>query len=1128
MKQFWVKFIDIVNQFPNAVAIQDKGRAVTYRELATSAAGIGEDLKSKGATAETLVALELEKSADYITAMLGCWYAGAAFVPLPPSLPQERRDYIISHTHIQHKILVDNKAIPFHGKLSPAPVSEDTLAYIIYTSGSTGVPKGVMVEHRGIVNFLETQREIFDVTSNSSYLFYLSILFDAAVSDIGVCLLTGAKIVIEEPEVLRDGHRFVKSLQQAQITHMDIPPSLLKTLPINEMPESLETIIIGGDVCPPDVVRQWSKEYRVVNVYGPTEATVCTSLCVCDAALWEKPLIGDPIPNVSYFILNEEMKPVNEGELYIGGNSLARGYFKQPELTDQKFIHHEGQRLYKTGDKVHHNEDGTIEFLGRIDRQFKLRGQLVEPDEIEARLMAHPSITKAAVLKRNEKLVAFISMNKEVTTIALENWLQQSLPEWMIPNHFEFLQNLPITGTGKTDYSVLKTLPLKSGVGAFLVPPTTDIEQKLWTIWKDILKHEDFGVTDDFFAVGGDSLGIIRMTLEAERQGLPFIGTSLASCRTIQKLAKETRVATNYLPTDGLKQDVAFDGKWKSLFDQAKQRPFLQNSEKNIFLTGAAGFLGGRLLRELLNKTKADIYCLVRAENSTEALARLKKSAGTLTPEEMQRIKPLSGNLAEPYFGLDKIIWEKLTVKIDTIYHCAARVNMVLDYQDLRADNVTSTQEILRFACTGSRKHLHYASTLSVFVATDQNTGRSMETDRLDAVERVYGGYAQTKWASEWMLLQVPQDVCIITNYRFGLITGDTKTGFCSDHDFLTMFVKGLSSLHVAPEGFDEKLFVDITPIDYAVEAMLHLSLNGNHNVYHIANPQSLSLGRLLSAIERKGITIKRLPVERWKDVIENRAITTEETSSSLALCRCLPDEFEKRRVMDLFQATDIVFDTTQTEIDLKGTSLKCPTASDDLLDLYINSIFKDHKSLLKICVFGPESTGKSTLVEKLAETYQEPFASEFAKDLIFAQNGEIAIDDMPRIARGQIENEINAAKKADQILLCDTDLITTTIWSDKLFGECAQWIKDAADLQEYDLYFLMDIDTPWVDDVHRFLPEDREHFFERCKQELETRNLKYVVLSGSWDQKYAKACQEVNTTLKKFGYNQDNKKGAA
>ncbi|TNE25516.1 MAG: NAD-dependent epimerase/dehydratase family protein [Alphaproteobacteria bacterium] len=773
-----------------------------------------------------------------------------------------------------------------------------------------------MVEQRGIVNFLDAQIDAFHINDNSRSLFYLSIAFDASISDIGTALLSGAALVIEDDSTLRDGKKLVAALQEKHITHMDVPPSLLGILSIDDMPESLETIIIGGEVCPPDTVRAWARRFRVINVYGPTETTVCTSLIACDADDWGKPLIGTPFPNVTYII--------EDDELLIGGMQLARGYLNRDDLNTEKFVLRGTERFYKTGDKVQRDDNGQIVFLGRNDRQFKLRGQLVAPEEIEAQLREHPQVTKAAVLKRPlydggaEALVAFIEGAAEDD---LQTHLAQKLPKWMLPQHIACLPQIPETVTGKSDFAQLRTLDLQVAPIATTLPETAQ-EKTLHNIWAAILKKSDFGIDDDFFAIGGDSLAVIHLSLAAEKQDLRISPALLVQYPTIRKLAEALDARADdsgALPCDWLKRDVAFDTNWQTLINAAAKRPQNETTKPaKIFLTGATGFLGGRLLSELLAQTSAEIVCLVRDPSRMS----IKDS----------RITTVSGDLEQPYFGLPANVWQELADGIDTVYHCAARVNVVQPYEVLRTANVAGTREVLRVALTGKRKKLHIASTLSVFVATDQNSGTLLESDRLENTKYVYGGYAQTKWAAEYMLLQVPKAACDITHYRFGLITGDSETGSCSETDFLKIFARGIRSLGAVPEGFGEKLLIDITPVDYAAAAMAHLSLHGAEEIYHIAGSGALSLKKLTAAIGN----IREMPAQQWQQSFQNKDMTTEESAAYLALCRCL-DDFDRYRTMDLFQATGVTFDTAHCTRDY-GTA--CPPPSDALIRLYLDHIF--------------------------------------------------------------------------------------------------------------------------------------------------------------------------------------------
>jgi nonribosomal peptide synthetase DhbF len=258
---------------------------------------------------------------------------------------------------------------------------------------------------------------------------------------------------------------------------------------------------------------------------------------------------------------------------------------------------------------------GGIEFLGRMDRQFKLRGQLVEPDEIEARLLTHPRVMKAAALKRDERLVAFVQCEGAVNEAELRAHAARALPGWMVPQHVAALADWPLTATGKTDMAALRQLPLTMD-RRDIVMPRTETEQALWQVWRDILGHDDFGVTDHFFDAGGDSLDVIRLTLAAERAGISFTGNDLAAAGTIARLAQGQVQGDGGLDTAWLKRDVAFDAAFENLLQAAALRPESPlAASRKVLVTGAAGFLAGYVIRELLAQTTAEIHCLARGQD---------------------------------------------------------------------------------------------------------------------------------------------------------------------------------------------------------------------------------------------------------------------------------------------------------------------------------------------------------------------------------------------------------------------------------------------------------------------------------------------------------------------------------
>lgn len=984
-------FKNIVDAYRDKDAIVTQGKdRVTYGQLFSKACRTAKLIQAAGIEEGEPVGIGISKSAAYIASMLGTWIAGAAFVPIDPVLPKERAQFIINQAKIRLALVSHDGAASLASLgVRTLPVDNDwsddggfaklarekidyvpkRLAYIIYTSGSTGRPKGVMVSHAGIWNFLSQQIEAFQFEPGSRSLFVLSTNFDASVSDIGCALLAGSTLFIEPPGLLAPGPHFMDLLKEREITHMDVPPSLLKTMSCDQAPSSLKTIVIGGEACAPDVVRSWARKCLVVNVYGPTEATVCTSLGACDAQTWERPLIGQPLRNVEYIILDEKAQPVPDGtagELYISGIQLAIGYVDEPQLTAKKFLTLNGKRYYRTGDLIVRCSDGEYQFLGRVDRQFKLRGMLVEPEEIEARLAAHVDIARAGVLKRplrqggpGEKLVAFIQAKdgKAIDPGELKRHLSKSLPLWMVPQIFEFVETMPLTVTGKVDLSHLREVPLKAAPGSeFTVSAQTATQKLLVEVWRQIFALEFVGIHDDFFELGGDSLNVIEAVLAAHLRGLTISPDMLVAHSTIYDLsqkideARASEASTEYLAENALssqflRQDIqAANGKDTS---STNRQEVNSRKPRNIFMTGSTGFLGSRVLLEILEKTNCTIFCHVRAGTAEAGMKRILHAAeqhgSSLSEEQRKRILPVLGDLTSRNLGLSEPAWRELADKVDTVFHSAATVNMVKDYFELKAANVDGTREISRFLKQGCKKHLHYASTLSVFVATDRNSGIAREDDALDGEFQVYGGYAQTKFAAELLLRSVSADTGPITFYRFGLLTGDSKTGASAKDDFLNMFARGLSTLGCVPESECE-MTVDITPVDYAAAAMAHIALQdtktGISNTYHIANSRGLSLRSLIEVMGRIGFPLAVLPAEEFLARLQNKAqkFSAEESAACLALCRALgsKDSFGQFRTMDLFQATGITFDSTHTAAALQGTSIACPAPSNDLIELYL------------------------------------------------------------------------------------------------------------------------------------------------------------------------------------------------
>jgi amino acid adenylation domain-containing protein/thioester reductase-like protein len=1097
-------FESIVAKYPDNAAVIVAGEvAYTYAQLAARARSIALKLQSEGVQPGDIVGISIVKSADYICAMLAIWYAGAAFVPMDPALPVERLHFMVDEASVKIVVVNDSGAASavsaFSGKsgvkvlyvsdidgglpgLDSASgfvqseskqsfgyesVGPNDLAYLIFTSGSTGRPKGVLVTHRGIVSFLDAQISAFDLDSESRSLWYLSTSFDASVSDLGTAFLSGAAICIEPPEQLQPGNGLEQILADRAITYVDIPPSILRLLDPAALPPSFKTIVIGGEACALDVVRTFAATVKLVNVYGPTESTVCTSLGQCGVD-WSRPLIGLPLPGITYHLLDEDLNEITgsePGQLHIGGIGLARGYLNRPDLTEAKFIEHPltDERLYRTGDLVMRTEDGQYKFLGRTDRQVKLRGMLVEPEEIEARLLQFAGVKRAAVLKRpvkagvaREILVAFVEPNndsglesgrysnsdmdadldldyslgldlsRQLDLNDLRDHLAQVLPKWMLPQRIEVLNPMPLTVTGKVDLSALRLRPLdqnslaeddstgssltgsdsirSDSTGTALIGSLSATERLLTQVYKQVLGVDSVGKDDHFFDLGGDSFAVVEACVVASALGLALPPTLLIAHPVVAELALElsnlsreqsgeesselSLTASGGMLCSDICKDISLTAEFEQLLDVAAARKqVIEKTPANIFLTGATGFLGARLLSELLQDTNAQIHCLVRADSEEAGLERIEKalgkhglslgddsgassgtssatnsgaSSGASFGADRSRLRVICGSIEITQFGLSDLIWNELAEQVDTVYHCAAQVNNLASYAELRQSNVVGTQEVVRLLCAGRSKCLHYISTLSVFVATDKNQGVLLESDHLDDTSIVYGGYAQTKWAAEVILRSLAGKAGPITYHRLGLITGDSVTGKSADHDFLNLFVNGLASLGCAPEVSDE-ISVDITPVDYAAKAVIKLSLaamaRGKFDTYHIANSKSLTLKRLLAgmqAIDRgvgevagksAGESVHQpfeivSPSQFQKQLLSRVSILGgAESAACMALCRLAGSDFEFFRTMDLFQATDVVFDDRNTKSILEPLGIVCPEPSGALLQLYLKEM---------------------------------------------------------------------------------------------------------------------------------------------------------------------------------------------
>ncbi|HKH48932.1 MAG TPA: amino acid adenylation domain-containing protein, partial [Thermoanaerobaculia bacterium] len=541
-------------RLPQAPAVVAEGETVSYGELDRRANRLARHLLSLGVRPEERVAVALERSPAAVVALLAVWKAGGVWVPIDPSWPPARQDLVRKESGAAVLIAKEGPEITAYGDLPVRAAGEpDQLAYVLFTSGSTGRPKGVMVPHRALANHALAWARVpgFRSGPGDRVLQLGPPAFDISLGEIAWALPYGAALHLAPPDRLL-GESLGQFLEERAITHLHTVPAALGAVPPRPLPD-LRVLCVGADVVPPDLARAWAAPGRsVFHAYGPTEATVIATVAALPEEItWneERLPIGRPLANVRAFVLEDDLglAPLGvPGELCLGGAGLARGYLDRPDLTAERFIpdpfaEAPGERLYRSGDRVRRRPDEDLEFLGRIDRQVKVRGSRVEPEEVEAVLRGHPEVAEAAVgLIPSGGLCAWLVPRPGSAPTAgdLRAFLEDRLPRFMLPSAYVLLAEMPRTPSGKPDRSAL---PPPAGerpeTGAPFAAPRTPAEETLARVWAEVLGIERVGIQDDFFVLGGDSILSLQVIGRAAAAGLRLDPRMIFAHPTVAELA---------------------------------------------------------------------------------------------------------------------------------------------------------------------------------------------------------------------------------------------------------------------------------------------------------------------------------------------------------------------------------------------------------------------------------------------------------------------------------------------------------------------------------------------------------------------------------------------------------------
>jgi amino acid adenylation domain-containing protein/thioester reductase-like protein len=1009
-------FDEQASRRPHSAAVISAGIQLTYRQLAGTANQLARHLRALGVGPETLAGVCLERGIDTIRCLLAIFKAGGAYLPLDPSLPsarltqmyEESRPEVILVSRVNAQafagtgarlVLIDQDdpdlTAPYlAAQAATAPdvrLQPDNLAYVIYTSGSAGQPKAVAVSHESLACVSQELARDYRISPGDRVLQLASLGFDTSVEQILVTLLGGATVMLPAAGTVAAAD-LLRYLADEQVTVMDLTPAywhqlLAVTEPADNRLSSVRLMITGGDLADPADGRaalRAAAGASWLNAYGLTETTITSTLFDASQELAApepaaRVPVGRPLRHAQVLVLDQHLNqvpPGAEGEVFIGGCGVARGYPGRPELTAERFLPNPhstvaGRRMYRTGDLGRWRADHQLEVIGRTDRQLKISGFRVEPAEIEQALTGHPGVAAAAVLgyesgPGNRQLAAYYTRRRAgpqdspassgqqtqppASGASLRGFLAARLPAFMVPAVFIALDQMPLTPGGDVDRRALPSpVTAASGSpGAARTPVQAGIAQ----LWSTMLKTGPVSLDDDFFQLGGSSLLAAEMLAHVRVMfGIsPGYVRPLTRCLlrdpTLRGFSQATQDAragrltaagqdprTDFSREAGVAAPIRLDGRpapdWR--------RP------REILLTGSTGFFGIHLLRELLTATTARVHCLVRARSAAQGLRRIALAAERYQLGELalDRVVPVPGDLAEPNLGLSASTFSELARTTDIIYHAGAMVNFIYPYQDLRAANVTGTRELIRLAGLYRGIPLHYVSTTTVLAGFGAIGVREVTEDTpLAYADHLCMGYIETKFVAEEMLRNAARAGLPVAIYRPLDIVGDHRTGAWNTATEMCALIRFITDTGIAP---DIDLPLDFVPADICAAAIRRISshVEPAGRTYHLASPEYALLPVLVGRLRQHGFAVTTVPYREWVGELLRHAAQhpghpmTPFVPLFVDLCT-VPG----RTVAEMYlEHTFPAYTRAHTEQALRGSGIAFPPVDEKLLDLTIGHL---------------------------------------------------------------------------------------------------------------------------------------------------------------------------------------------
>ena len=911
-------FEEQVKKTPDNIALIFGETTFTYKELNERINSLAHYLINSGIKQHDIVGIMLHRSPEMIIGIIATLKIGATYLPIDPEYPIDRINYMLSDSDAKN-ILVHNSTLNLlnntdyniininlesniYTNYTSNPgikINPNDLIYVIYTSGSTGNPKGVMITHKNINNFVLSEKKLIDFSPSKTMVSVTTICFDIFALELWCSLTSGMKLVLAS-----DAEQSSPKLLQALCINNNV--NMIQTTPSRyaailgdfsnkKFLKSFTDIMVGGEPFPDNLLEklQLYSNANIFNMYGPTETTVWST--IKDLTKTDNITVGTPIGNTYCYILDKHKRllPIGvPGELFIGGDGVTNGYLNREDLTKEKFISspfNSNDIIYDTGDLAYINSNGEIVHLGRTDFQVKIRGYRIELNEIRSKLLTFKNINDAVIVAKDNKfLICYYVSSQEYSSADMTSYLLNYLPHYMIPAYFIKIDKIPLTPNGKLNKRLLPDIQENKKIEK----AHTEVEKNITEVLEEILNASSLDINTPFLNLGLDSLGIIQAQTKLLKYNYILSTQDFYKYPTIKKLAEQIDSNIYNYQEQDIQIPVEFKHTDKELTTLSNFN-IKEDILHNVFLTGANGFVGVHILYEILNSTNNTIYCLVRGKSHEHSVSRLIDAYKFYFNTDISdlignKVIVVSGDIDLPNFGIDISSFNSYINNFSTIIHTAAIVKHYGSFEDFDKINIQGTKNVVDFAYAYKKRLIHISS-ISVsgnyLVHQDNRNIEFSENSLYIGQHYTDNVYVHSKFEAEKIVIDGMKKGLTAQIIRIGILAGRYSDGVFQQKITENAFysrIKSMVSLGAISEDMLEQE-IEFTPVDICAKSIVALSKSSicNNKVFNLYNPYLVKVKRLVELFKNLGINVKILSKEDFNNYLKE--ISSNSNTSSLS-----------------------------------------------------------------------------------------------------------------------------------------------------------------------------------------------------------------------------------------------------